>query len=64
MSSKDKIENLKNGILSGIKPEVLITVEHDEMISTIAELWETAPTQARKLERAFIAICNNETHSF
>ena len=60
--STERQERIISGIKSGIKPEVQLTREHKVVIGVIYELWQKDSSLARKLERNFIAICNNETH--
>lgn len=59
---KANVEAIKRSIVSGIKPEVLLSREHDKLIEDIAEIWNYSPVLARRMERNLIAILNNETH--
>ena len=61
-----KPERIRSRLISsikcGIKPEVKLTQEHKAMIEAIADVWQKDSAIARKLERAFVAICNGEAH--
>ena len=54
------IDRIKSAIICGIKPDVTITAELDELIQGIAEVWEMDSSKARKIERALIKYLNKE----
>lgn len=49
-------------LIASLKPEVVLTADHHVLIDGIVTLWSTNKVQARQMQRAFVALCNQETH--